>query len=142
MDAIRHKTNDDIADGEIVWFWRPKAGAKFREMTRDDGGNKVRSPGRSRISRKTVARGMPAAPAEPVVLPRAFFVARGPWVQPAPGIPCALDRRGDNRLASGRTQIAPRRRRRLCASISVEGLDFPAASGSNPARKSKRHHAV
>jgi hypothetical protein len=27
MDAMSHETNDDIADGEVVWSWRPKAGA-------------------------------------------------------------------------------------------------------------------
>jgi hypothetical protein len=27
-------------------------------------------------------------------LPRAFFYARGPWVRPAPGLPCALINRG------------------------------------------------
>jgi hypothetical protein len=31
MDARRHETNDVIADGEIVWFWRPDAGAQVRE---------------------------------------------------------------------------------------------------------------
>ena len=31
MDAMRHETNDVIADGEIVWFWRPDAGAKFAQ---------------------------------------------------------------------------------------------------------------
>jgi hypothetical protein len=30
MDAMRHETNDAVADGEIVWFWRPDAGAKSR----------------------------------------------------------------------------------------------------------------
>jgi len=29
MDATRHQTNDDIADGEVVWSWRPWAGVKF-----------------------------------------------------------------------------------------------------------------
>src|SRR6516225_8745024 len=28
MDAIDHETNDFIADGEVVWSWRPDAGAK------------------------------------------------------------------------------------------------------------------
>ena len=42
----------------------------------DDGGKRARSPGRLRISRRTIAQGMPAAPAEPVVLPRAFCCTR------------------------------------------------------------------
>ena len=28
MDAICHETNDNIADGEVVWSWRPKVGVK------------------------------------------------------------------------------------------------------------------
>jgi hypothetical protein len=52
-------------------------------------GQQSRSPGRSRISRKTVAQGRPDVRLVPVVLPRAFF-AREPRVRPAPGLPCAL----------------------------------------------------
>jgi hypothetical protein len=56
-------------------------------MMRGDGDNKAWSPGRARISRKTIAQGRPV---DPVVLPRAFFAARGPWVRRAPGLPCTL----------------------------------------------------
>jgi hypothetical protein len=43
------RTNDALADGEAVWSWRPDAGAKLREhVSRGDGGNKARSPGRAR----------------------------------------------------------------------------------------------
>ena len=49
------------AEGEVVWSWRPDAGAKFlrSKLLRSDGGKRARSPGRARISRKTIARGMP-----------------------------------------------------------------------------------
>src|ERR1700704_1712558 len=60
--AIIARTNDAMADGEIVWSWRSDAGAKFvKTLTRlaDDGGNQAWSPGRSRISRKTIAQGRP-----------------------------------------------------------------------------------
>ena len=83
-------TGDVAADGEVVWSWRPDAGAKSVDRTADDGGKRARSPGRARISRKTIAQGRPDDPPVPVVLPRAFFVARGPWVRWAPGLPCAL----------------------------------------------------
>ena len=43
-------------------------------MMRGDGGNKARSPGRSRISRKTIAQGRPVVRLVPVVLPRAFLL--------------------------------------------------------------------
>ena len=41
-------------------------GATRRDL-RNDGGNKARSPGRARISRKTIARGMPNCFGEPAV---------------------------------------------------------------------------
>ena len=86
------RTNGADADGEIVWSWPPDAEAKFAGVTNaaNDGGKKARSPGRVRISRKTVAQGMPDDSAEPVVPSPCFFTARGPWVRPSPGIPCAL----------------------------------------------------
>jgi hypothetical protein len=57
-------TSGGCADGEIVWSWRSDAGAKLaKTLTRlaDDGGNQAWSPGRSRISRKTIAQGGPEA---------------------------------------------------------------------------------
>jgi hypothetical protein len=51
-------TSDIAADGEIVWFWRSDAGAKFAGSA-GDGGNQAWSPGRARISRKTIAQGRP-----------------------------------------------------------------------------------
>jgi hypothetical protein len=49
--AIIARTNDADADGEVVWFWRPDAGAKVLERNarfRSDGGKRARSPGRAR----------------------------------------------------------------------------------------------
>jgi hypothetical protein len=49
--AIFARTNDAMADGEVVWFWRSDAGAKFArrfERLADDGGNQAWSPGRAR----------------------------------------------------------------------------------------------
>ena len=71
------KTNAARADGEIVWSWRPKAGAKSaKTLSRlaGDGDNKAWSPGRARISRKTIAQGRPVVRLVPVVLPRAFLL--------------------------------------------------------------------
>ena len=45
------------------------------------------SPGRTRISRNTIAQGMPAAPAEPVVLPRAFLLHADHGCSPHPAFP-------------------------------------------------------
>jgi hypothetical protein len=56
MDAMSHETNEHIADGEVVWSWRPKAGVKSVERSTGDGDNKAWSPGRSRISRNPLRR--------------------------------------------------------------------------------------
>src|SRR5216683_3085560 len=42
------RTSDVAADGEVVWFWRPDAGAKSVVRPTDDGGKRARSPGRAR----------------------------------------------------------------------------------------------
>jgi hypothetical protein len=72
----RRKTGGAEAVGEIVWSWRPDAGAKFsrKRFRESDGGKRARSPGRSRISRKTIAQGRPDDSPVPVVLPRAFLL--------------------------------------------------------------------
>ena len=31
--ALLGATNDVFADGEVVWFWRPKAGAKLANLS-------------------------------------------------------------------------------------------------------------
>ena len=48
------------ADGEVVWSWRSEAGVKFAGyVPRTTVATKRWSPRRARISRKTIARGMP-----------------------------------------------------------------------------------
>ena len=49
--ALLRETTGEMADGEVVWSWRPKAGVKWRRAHRiaqTDGDNKVWSPGRAR----------------------------------------------------------------------------------------------
>ena len=90
---VRRQTTGARADGEIVWSWRSDAGAKVvKTLSRltGDGGNQAWSPGRSRISRKTIAQGRPDDSACTCGSAACFFVARGPWVRWAPGLPCAL----------------------------------------------------
>ncbi len=56
----------------------PTLALSWRKRSADDGGKKARSPGRSRISRKTIAQGMPVAAGEPVVANAcAFRCTRG-----------------------------------------------------------------
>jgi hypothetical protein len=72
MDAVRIARRAMLtADGEIAWSWRPDAGVKpaadsdvdptgpTRRERQVTEANKPGTPGRARISRKTIARGMP-----------------------------------------------------------------------------------
>jgi hypothetical protein len=62
------------AYGEVVWSWRRDPGATLAGSTRaDNGGKKGRSPGRARISRKTIARGKPGCLGRTLSNPCAFF---------------------------------------------------------------------
>ena len=109
------RTNDAFADGEIVWSWRPDAGAKSMVRPIDDGGKRARSPGRARISRKTIVQGMPDVSGEPVVADACAFCCtggRGSIGHPAFPAPSLFMR--DKVLASlGRN--APRERKRMFA---------------------------
>jgi len=81
-------------------------GARVAQVT---VAKKPGAPGRARISRNTIAQGMPDDLAEPVVPSPCFFHARGPWAKPSPGIPCALfDFEGG--YDSNSDAIAPRER--------------------------------
>src|SRR5262245_55518493 len=62
------------AYGEIVWSWRRDRGVDPpRPCGNGNGDNKRRSPGRARISRKTIARGKPGCPGCTCSLTRVHF---------------------------------------------------------------------
>jgi len=68
-----------LADGEVVWSWRPDAGVKFAdENSASEGGKKARSPGRARRTPlKPLRAGMPGDPGATVVTnARAFYTTR------------------------------------------------------------------
>ena len=94
-----------------MWSWRPKAGVKSVKRLTGDGGNKVWSPGRSRISRKTIAQGRPVVRLVPVVLPRAFFLHADHGCERHPAFPApSVFDEGDLIAKLGRS--APRERGR------------------------------
>jgi hypothetical protein len=91
MDGASRETNVEIPYGEVVWSWRPKAGAALRGMTRGNGDNNVWFTGEStKDTVKTICAGKAGCSARTCGSAACFFTARGPWVQPAPGLPCAL----------------------------------------------------
>ena len=45
MDAACQQTNDNVADGEVVWSWRPDAGVKLAMMLRITLMTVARKPG-------------------------------------------------------------------------------------------------
>ena len=62
------------AYGEVVWSWRRDRGVDPPRPCGDgNGDNKRRSPGRARISRKTIARGKPGCPGCTCGLTRVLF---------------------------------------------------------------------
>jgi hypothetical protein len=81
MDAMRYETNDAVADGEVVWFWRPDAGAKSVVRPTDDGGKQARSPGRARRKPLKPLRREGRMIRLYLWFCRVLFVARGPWVR-------------------------------------------------------------
>src|SRR5262249_52169390 len=60
--GFARRTKTPAAYGEIVWSWRRDPGATCGISFPHNGGKKGRSPGRARISRKTIARGRPGCP--------------------------------------------------------------------------------
>jgi hypothetical protein len=145
--CVSHADERHGADGEVVWSWPPGAEAKVVGFDEFDGrqGQESRSLGRSRISRETIAQGMPDDPADPVVTAACTFFARGPWVRPSPGIPCALSVGGrtnrqdsDAKCVAGMLAFDSRH-----ASTSLEYwiARSPASAddgGGNPSRPSLR----
>src|SRR6267142_4804825 len=106
-------TSGVCADGEVVWSWRSDAGVKLaKTLTRlaDDGGNQAWSPGRSRISRNTVAQGRPDDPPVPVVLPRAFLLHADHGCGGHPAFPAPSDDFEGETKAIARTYCAARTR--------------------------------
>src|SRR5262245_55724175 len=103
-------------------------------MMRGDGDNKAWSPGRARISRNTIAQGMPAAPAEPVVLPRAFLLHADHGCSPHPAFPApSVSDEGDLMEKLGRH--APRE----CGFTSYS-LVMPAHAGIQYAAACRFEH--
>ena len=86
---------DEIAAayGEVVWSWRRDRGVYFAGgYPADNGDKKRRSPGRARISRKTIARGKPGCLGCTCQTRVRFFLPLHTVLraQSAPGFPCAL----------------------------------------------------
>ena len=97
-------------------------------------GQERRSPGRSRISWKTIAQGRPGCLGRACGSAACFFSARGPWERQAPGLPCALCySRGSNELIARAHRVA---RMRRCDSARLHPLVVMLRACGNPARRS------
>src|ERR1700730_1724010 len=127
-------------DGEIVWSWRPDAGAKFlrSKLLRGDGGKRARSPGRSRISRKTIAWGMPDVSGASAVNTRVHTKTtkrtRGCGCIGHPAFPAPSDFRMAQSFRKTRTHRAARTRSRALSSPS------PALRGERAGRGALSTH--
>ena len=101
------------ADGEVVWSWRPDAGAKFFEkqtLLRGDGGKNAGHRGEHAISRKPLRREGRMPPLNLYARVRFFaqLCTRDRGCQPAPGFPCALCLSEGERETQSSGAIAPR----------------------------------
>jgi hypothetical protein len=89
-ERLSSRTAKSCGPGAPTLAFKPLRG----ELLGGDGGKRARSPaghrGEHEVSRKPSRRESRRCSGSPVVLPPCFFVARGPWVQSAPGFPCAL----------------------------------------------------
>src|SRR6266700_3280243 len=124
MDAARQWTIDVAADGEIVWSWRSNAGAKFVAIrTTSDGGKRARSPGRARISRKTIVQGMPAVAVYPWLLtPVLFYCTGGHGCNAHPAFPAPSVWEGGSCKIKPRAKHAARPQGRGCEGSRRCGL--------------------
>jgi hypothetical protein len=108
--AILARTNGVCADGEVVWSWRSEAGAKvvktLARLTGDGGNQAMVTEESAKETVKPTAQGRPVVRLVPVVPAPCISFARGPWVRPAPGLPCAL--------LESRGQIVCKARARQC----------------------------
>src|ERR1700754_4581256 len=97
-------------------------------MMRGDGGNKAWSPGRSRISRKTIAQGRPVVRLVPVVLPRAFLLHADHGCERHPAFP-APSSSNEGGLLAKLGHIAPRECFLMPHSLSCSRVRHPVRRG-------------
>src|ERR1700754_1204812 len=100
-------------------------------MMRSDGGNEARSPGRSRISRKTIAQGRPVVRLVPVVLPRAFLLHADHGCERHPAFPAPSDLDEGDLIKKPRTPCAARMRTRVIVLCMAHPSRRPPAAGSS-----------
>ena len=116
MDAMRHQTNDVSRTAKSCGSGAPTLALSSRpdaSHLAGDGGKKARSPGRSRISRNTIAQGMPVVCGVPVVATRVLSCCTrgyGCIGHPAFPAPSLCDEGG---LLEELGRFAPRERDRL-----------------------------
>jgi hypothetical protein len=119
------------AYGEIVWSWRRDPGATLAVSPAGNGGKKGRSPGRVRISRRTIARGKPGCPGCTCQTRVRFlpFCTRCCGRSRRPAFPAPSSQQRDNELA---------KLRRDCAVRTIFHVVTPAKAGAHtPCRQEK-----
>ena len=119
---IARTTNGAVADGEVVWSWRPDAGVKLRGGIRQATvAKKPGHRGELEVSRNPSRREGRSVSAEPVCS-CAFLCTilhTRPRVQRAPGFPCALcSQEGERNPKLGQHHAARMRSACLCGRIS------------------------
>jgi hypothetical protein len=92
--AILARTNDAVAYGEVVWSWRPDAGAKLAMMLRITPMTVAKEPGSPGGARrkplKPLRREGRVAGLDLWFCRVRFLLHADHGCQPTPGLPCAL----------------------------------------------------
>jgi hypothetical protein len=145
MDVLAQLTNALDADGEIVWSRSPDAEIKRVDDVHGRRWQQGRSPRRSRISRASIAQGMPCDAARLwlsscAFLPR-YFCTRGRGCGCTPGIPCALCLAEGQCSCITRAQCVARTRAHACSRLaSRPGLSASPWPRRRPIRT--RHRPI
>ena len=147
MDAACRQTNNMTRTAKSCGPGAPRLALSCSgDDPSGDGGKKAWSPGRARISRKTIAQGRPDDFGCACGSAACFFLHADHGCQPAPGLPCALCfRRGH---VDRKTRVVHAARTRSCGSNPVAAetramrapQDEVLASGTLPDRHGEEAH--
>src|SRR5690242_6510193 len=100
-DGVSAPDETLAAYGEVVWSWRRDPGATLAVSPAGYGGKKGRSPGRSRNKPSNIARARPGCLGCTCQsrVPSFYPLHMAMRAQSAPGLPCALSKEREQRIA-------------------------------------------
>ena len=110
MDAVCCRTNNISRTAKSCGPGAPRLALSRQKRSADDGDNNVWSPGRSRISRKTIAQGRPVVPARTCGSAACFFLHADHGCDGHPAFPAPSSSKEGGMKRKTRTHRAARTR--------------------------------